>query len=193
MKRVFKKGLLPKPQPVTVTIDPMKLMGVIEIPKVEYKIVADIDYNIAFEGMVLPIPKVLVYYLTKIELHVLSIILEECMSQEYSTMTVKGVSKKLKASVVSVSNALYFLRKGGLILEAPNGRKGGGRMRKLNFETIQHLNDLAEGEDVGIFARIRKLTKKKTIINITKDDIKTLYNHVIHEPGDDIAEEEEYD
>ena len=80
-----------------------------------------------------------------------------------------------------------------MLQEAPNGHRGAGRIRKLNYTAIQHLNDLVEGEDSGIYTRIRTATRKTSIMSLTKDDIKNAYDNHVLEPGHDLAEEEEYD
>ena len=143
--------------------------------------------------MVLPIPKVLIYYLTHNELMIVSTILEETNEYGECASSVKELATKIKISTPTVSSCLYSLRKVGLLQEAPNGQRGAGRIRKLNYTAIQHLNDLVEGEDSGIYTRIRKATRKTNIMSLTKDDIKNAYDNHVLEPGHDLAEEEEYD
>lgn len=193
MKRIPKKAKLSKPEPVLIQIDPNQLRAGIILPKVRYQIVATTEEEEVFHGMVLPIPKVLVYYLTHNELMIVSIIVEETNEHGECALSVKELATKIRVSSPTISSCLYSLRKAGLLLEAPNGERGAGRIRKINYATIQHLNDLVEGEDSGIYTRIRKATRKTDITRLTKEDIKNAYDNHILEPGHDPAEEEEYD
>nr|DAP29228.1 MAG TPA: Transcriptional regulator, MarR/EmrR family, emrR, transcriptional regulator, DNA-binding [Bacteriophage sp.] len=193
MKRIPQKAILAKPEPIIIKIDPKQLKTGIVLPKVKYQVLASVENELVFNGMVLPIPKVLIYYLTHNELMIVSTILEETNEYGECASSVKELATKIKISTPTVSSCLYSLRKVGLLQEAPNGQRGAGRIRKLNYTAIQHLNDLVEGEDSGIYTRIRKATRKTNIMNLTKDDIKNAYDNHVLEPGHDLAEEEEYD
>ena len=184
---------MPPPEPIIIKLDPKQLRGGIVLPKVKYQILASVETEEVFNGMVIPVPKVLIYFLNKNELMVVSTILEETNEKGECALSVKELAIRVKISVPTLSNCLYSLRKIGLLLEVPNGKRGGGRIRKLNYPAIQHLNDLAEEEDPGIYARIRKATRKVNILNLTKEDIKKGYDNYVLEPGHDPAEEEEYD
>lgn len=124
---------------------------------------------------------------------VISTILEETNDNGECALSVKELATKIRISVPTISTCLYALRKIGLLLETPDGKRGGGRIRKLNYLAIQHLNNLVEDEDPGIYPRIRKATRKINILHLTKSDIKGAYDHQVLEPGHDPAEEEEYD
>lgn len=193
MKRIPQKTILAKPEPIVIKIDPKQLKTGIVLPKVKYQVLASVENELVFNGMVLPIPKVLIYYLTHNELMIVSTILEETNEYGECASSVKELATKIKISTPTVSSCLYSLRKVGLLQEAPNGKRGAGRIRKLNYTAIQHLNDLVEGEDSGIYTRIRKATRKTNIMSLTKDDIKNAYDNHVLEPGHDLAEEEEYD
>lgn len=193
MRRIPQKAKLPKQELITVKIDPKDLKNGIVIPKVQYQVLATVENEQIFTGMVLPIPKVLLYFLTHNELMIVSTIIEETNEYGKCSLTVKELSTRLKISTPTVSSNLYSLRKIGLLLEAPDGKRGAGRVREINYETVQHLNDLVEGEDTGIYTRIRKATRKSDIMNLTKDDIKGAYDNKVLEPDHDPAEEEEYD
>lgn len=193
MKRIPQKAILVKLEPIIIKIDPKQLKTGIVLPKVKYQVLASVENELVFNGMVLPIPKVLIYYLTHNELMIVSTILEETNEYGECASSVKELATKIKISTPTVSSCLYSLRKVGLLQEAPNGQRGAGRIRKLNYTAIQHLNDLVEGEDSGIYTRIRKATRKTNIMSLTKDDIKNAYDNHVLEPGHDLAEEEEYD
>lgn len=193
MRRKPKKSQIPKQETIVVKIDPMQLKTGIVLPKVKYEVLATVEEEQVFHGMVLPIPRVLLYYLNRHELMVVATIIEKTNETGICASTLKDMSTKLKVSVPSLSNCLFSLRKVGLLLEEPNGKRGGGRLRKLNYEAIQHLNDLVEGEDPGIYTRIRKATRKIDITHLTKEDINKAYDNKVLQPDHDPAEEEEYD
>lgn len=192
MKRIPQRAKLPPPEPIIINLDPGELRAGIVLPTIKYQVIASVATEEVFNGMVLPIPKVLIYFLNHNEMMIVSMILEECSSTGECVLTVKELATKIKISLPTLSNCLHSLRKVGLLLESPNGKRGAGRIRKLNYKAIQHLNDLVEGEDPGIYARIRKAVRKINIMNITKNDVKGAYDHLVLEPGHDPAEEEEY-
>lgn len=193
MKSAPKKSQLPKPAPIVIKIDPNELKNGIILPEIKYEVVATVEHHQVFHGMVLPIPKVLVYYLNNAELKVVSMIIEETNDQGFCALSVIELAAKLKMSTIKLSSCLQSLRKIGLLLEMPNGRRGNGKMRKLNYEAIQHLNDLVEGEDPGVYSRIRKASRKFDISHMTKEDILNAYDNKVLAPDHDPIEEEEYD
>ena len=192
MKKIPNRAKLPPPEPVVIKLDPKLLRGGIVLPKVKYEILATVETEEVFDGMVIPMPKVLIYFLSKNELMVVSTIMEEVNENGECALSVQELAIKMRLSIPTLSNCLYSLRKIGLLLETPNGKRGGGRIRQLNYPAIQHLNDLVEEEDPGIYARIRKAIRKINILNLTKDDVKSAYYTHVLEPGHDPAEEEEY-
>lgn len=193
MRHAPQKSQLSKPEPIIIKINPSELKNGIVLPQVKYEVLATVEEKQVFHGMVLPIPRVLLYYLKHHELMVVSKIIEETNETGTCALTVKELSAKLKISVPSLSNCLYSLRRVGLLLEEPNGKRGAGKLRKLNYDTIQHLNDLVEGEDPGIYTRIRTATRKADISHLNKKDVHNAYDNKVLAPDHDPAEEEEYD
>lgn len=193
MKKFLKKNKQGKPDPIIIKIDPAQLKNGISIPKVKYEVTALVETDQVFDGMVLPIPKVLLYYLNHNELMIVATILEETTENGECSLTVRDLAIKLKLSIPTISNVLYALRKQGLLIESPNGKRGAGRIRKLNFKAIQHLNDLLKDENPGVFTRIRKATRKTDVSNLTRADIEKSYDHKVLAPEHDPAEDEEYD
>lgn len=193
MKKIPSKAKLAKPKPIQIELDPYQLKTGIALPKITYQLYASVKEEEVYNGMVLPLPRVLVYYLNHNELLVVATIFEQTRDYGECALSVKELAAKLKISVPTLSNCLYSLRKIGLLQEYPDGKRGGGRIRKLNYTAVQHLNDLCEGEDPGIYTRIRKATRKIDIMNLTKEDVRKAYDHQVLEPGHDPAEEEEYD
>lgn len=193
MKRIPNKTKLNGRDSLVIEIDPSDFKNGIVYPKIEYKVVATVDHEQVFDGMVIPIPKVLLYFLNHNELMIVSTIIEETTTHGECALTVRQMSTKLKVSTPTLSNTLYKLRKAGLLEEIPNGKKGSGKIRKLNFKTVQHLNDLLEGENPGVFTRLRKMTRKTNLLNLNREDVKLSYDNKVLAPDHDPAEEEEYD
>ena len=77
MKRIPNRAKLPQPEPILIKLDPKLLRGGIVLPKIKYQILASVETEEVFDGMVIPIPKVLIYFLNKNELMVVSTIMEE--------------------------------------------------------------------------------------------------------------------
>lgn len=193
MKRIPKRSQLPKPDPIIISIDPTASKSQIVIPKVTYQIVTNVVAKSVFNGGILPLPRVLVYFLNHNELLVVSTIFEESGPDGECALTVKQIAKRLQLSTPSVSAALYNLRKIGVLLEVPNGKRGSGKNRMLNYKAIQHLDNLLENEAVGVYPRVRTATRKTNILNLTKADIKNAYDNQVANPEYGPEEEEEYD
>lgn len=115
MRRAPHKSQLSKPAPIIIKIDPSELKNGIVLPQVKYEVLATVEETQVFHGMVLPIPRVLVYYLKHHELMVVSTIIEETNETGTCALTVKELSAKLKISIPSLSNCLYSLRKVGTV------------------------------------------------------------------------------
>lgn len=193
MKQKILKSQLSKPKPIVIQIDPTQQKNSIVLPEISYQVIASVKSRPVFTGMILPMPRIMPYYLNHVELLVFTAILEETAGKSECTLTVKELSKKLTISTPTLSAALYSLRKMGLLLEAPNGKRGAGRIRSINYTNLQYLNDLLEDEHPGIYSRIRKATRKRAITSLTKEEIKSAYDNQVLEPDHDEAEEEEYD
>ena len=180
-------------EPIVIHVNPRDIEGCLQIPKITYRVMRTMKPENVFTGMIIPMPRVLIYYLNHTELMIMSAILEDTLEFGECNATITEFATKYKMAVPTISNALYSLRLAGLIVETPNGRKGCGRNRKINFKAIQHLNDLVLGENPDVYYRIRKATRKRAIINLTKKDIHNAYDNKILAPDHDPAEEEEYD
>ena len=194
MRKIPKKSQLKRPEHITIKFDPLIMRNSIVMPKIKYEVTAEVDTETKFTGKITPMPTVLIYFLTHMELSIISLILEETYENGGCDLSVIDIALRLAVTTPTISAALYKLRKNDLLLEERNMNvKGLGRRRLLNFEAIQHLNDLVEGEDPGIYARIRKATRRSSILRLTKEDIRCAYNNKILPPDHDPEEEEEYD
>lgn len=193
-RRELKKGTKDmKPKPFKIKIDPKEFYGLISLPRIEYEVSAFVERDDVFEGEIVTIPRILIFFLTHTELKLFVYILEESIREGECRSTLKELSKKLKLSIPSISNAFYDMRKMGLLFEGPNGMRGGGRTKKINFKAVQHLNDLLEGENPDVYSRIRKASRKTDILKMTKADIHKGYDNHVLTPNHDPEEEEEYD
>lgn len=192
MKRIPQKAVIPPAKPIVITVDSEQLTTEMILPKVSYEVHLKIKNESVFNGVVLPFPKVLLFLLSQSELIVMSALLDETHSSGRCVLTTKELVARTNLTAATISGVLSDLRKLGLLLEAKTSLRKHGRERKINFKIIQHLDDLLRNESTGIYSKIRALAKSKNIENITKDDVKKLYNHIILEPEHDISEEEEY-
>lgn len=194
MKKIRNQGPLEGFEIVKVKIDPNTLKGDILMPKVHYKVITTAEVERVFNGMILPIPRVLMYFLNHTELQLIGMIMEETATKGECYFCIKDYATRLNITNATVSASLYKLRRKGLLIEAGNGRRGRGKIRKINYKTISHLDNLVEGEDIGVFTRLKKVLKQKFIItNITKADIHNAYDNKVLPPIHDPEEEEEYD
>lgn len=182
-----------KPDPITVSINPLDKVHGIVIPEIQYTVTAEVDMKTKFIGKITPMPTVLMHILTHLELKIIAIIMEETCREGKCVLLLKDFVKYLNHTQPAISTAMGALRKRGLLIESRNGKNATKKIRALNFEAVQHLNDLVEGEDPGIYARIARATRKIDILHLTKEDIRNAYDNKVLPPDHDPAEEEEYD
>ena len=192
MRKIYERTQLPRPKPIKIKFDPSKDSNEIVMPKIQYEIVATVNMETKFTGNVTPIPTVLIHFLNHSELKVFSMIMDATYKTGKCTLMITDMAKILCSSAPTIGNILSSMRRRGLIFEEPYGR-GSRKARMINIKAIQHLNDILEGEDPGIFSRISRATRKYNIQNLTKEDIRNAYDNKILPPDHDPAEEEEYD
>lgn len=89
-----------------------------------------------------------------------------------------------------LSDALYHLRRMKIMYEA---RYGWHVQRAIDYDTVQHLNDLLENEDRGIYKRLRAKCRLKNVKHLSKTDLEKAYDKYVLPVDHDIEEEEEYD
>ena len=193
MKKIPKKSQLPKPELITIKFDPLAKQQEIVMPKINYSVIATVDTEPKFTGEITPIPTILIHFLTHTELKIFSIILEDTYRKGQCCLTVQEIAVRIATTAATISTSLYRMRMRDLLLETPNGLRGSGKIRSINFKALQYLNDLVDGEDPGIYSRIARATLKKSILSLTKEDIRNAYDNKVLPPDHDPAEEEEYD
>lgn len=195
MKKAYPKRLpKAKPDPVNIKFNAAQVrQNTLVMPEISYEVVANTEMKEVFTGEITPMPTALIFYLNHVELMIVTVLMDEMMKNGGCSLAVKDIAKRICVTDVTINNAMVSLRKSGLLIEKKNGMKGNGKIRSVNYEALQHLNDVLEGENPGIYARIRRNMRKRNILNITKEDVWKAYNNKILPPEHDPIEEEEYD
>lgn len=177
--------------PKTLPVQPKRIQNIaFAIPKLEYKVVAQPILKTTFTGHVTTIPTVLIFYLNPMEFKIVAAIIQETMENGVCLLTVPQFVTRFKASCKTIYDSLYRLRKMGIIYEDRQGRQVA---RAIDFDAVQHLNDILSIEDRGIYRRLRDKLRLKNINNITQKDLERVYDKYVLPPDHDIEEEEEYD
>lgn len=177
--------------PKTVKVIPGKIQKTgLQVPQLTYKVVAQPILKTEFTGNVAPIPTVLIFYLSANELMVVATIIQETMENAICLLTKKQFCIRLKMKMRNLSDTLYHLRKMHILYERRNGWKV---QRMIDYKSVQHLNDLLENEDRGIYKRLRRKCRTKNINHITTNDLQKAYDKYVLPADHDIEEEEEYD
>lgn len=177
--------------PKTLPVQPQRIQHIaFAIPKLEYKVVAQPILKTTFTGHVTAIPTVLIFYLNSMEFKIVAAIIQETMENGVCLLTASQFATRFKTCLPTIYDNLYNLRKMGVIYEDRQGRQVA---RAIDFNAVQHLNDILSIEDRGMYRRLRDKLKLKNINNITKDDFERVYDKYVLPPDHDIEEEEEYD
>lgn len=176
-------------KPLKVIPSRVKMMD-INVPQMEYRVVAQPILKTQFTGHVSVIPTVLIFYLSNQELKVVATIIQETMENAVCTLSAKQLSVRIGISMPSLYTTIYKLRKMGVIYEERHGRH---IKRAIDFNAVQHLNDLLNIEDRGIYKRLRGKLHNKNLNNITEQDLERAYDKYVLPVNHDPEEEEEYD
>lgn len=177
--------------PKEIRFKPERIQNMdIALPQVEYKVVAQPILKTKFTGHVTVIPTVLIFYLTNQEFKVVATIIQENMECGACVLSAKQLCIRNAISIPTMYSVLHNLRKMGIIYEQREGRNV---KRAIDFNAVQHLNDLLNIEDRGIYKRLRGKVHQKNINNITKADLQKAYDKYVLPVDHDPEEEEEYD
>lgn len=177
--------------PKKLSVKPQRIQNVaLAIPKLEYKVVAQPILKTEFTGHVTAIPTVLIFYLNATEFKIIATIIQETVECGVCLLSAKQFAIRLSVTINRIYDELYRLRRMGLLYEDRQGRTVA---RAVDFKTVQHLNDLLEAEDRGIYGRLRKRMKLRNIRGVTKDDLNLVYDKYVLPVDHDPEEEEEYD
>lgn len=163
----------------------------IQIPKINYKVIADATMQTAFNGMVTPIPTVLIHHLRPIELLLVAVIIEETIEKGECVITQNDLCDRIGVEPPTVSSARLRLIRAGIIdyqrkTHAPS-------VYTINWDAVNNLDKLMSGQPRAMMARVRKVTKKRKIANLDQSDLDAAYTQRILPPGHDPREEETYD
>lgn len=178
-----------KPQYVRVPADKNIKMG-IAVPKMEYRVVKDPVLETAFTGNVTVLPTVLLFYLKPGELRLVATIMQEIMEKGECILTTKQFCLRLQITLPTYRTYIHNLLKMHIVSQK---RSGWQFNRSIDFDSVQHLDDLLNAEDRGVYVRLRKRCKNKNINNITQEDLGRIYDQYVLPPDHDPEEEEEYD
>ena len=177
--------------PKSLKVEPQRIQNMdIAIPQLEYKVVAQPVLKTKFTGHVTVIPTVLIFYLNNQEFKVVATIIQETMERGACTLTAKQMSIRNSISMPTIYTVIHNLRKMGVIYEE---REGVNVKRVIDFNAVQHLNDLVCIEDRGIYKRLRGKVHNKNINNLTEQDLEKAYDKYVLPADHDPEEEEEYD
>lgn len=180
-----------KKPPETVGIPRQRIQNMdIAIPQLEYKVVAQPVLKTKFTGHVTVIPTVLIFYLNNQEFKVVATIIQETMENGACVLTAKQMSIRNSISMPTIYTVIHNLRKMGVIYEQ---REGWSVKRAIDFDAVQHLNDLVSIEDRGVYKRLRSRVRNKNINNLTEADLQRAYDQYVLPVDHDPEEEEEYD
>lgn len=161
----------------------------IAVPEISYKIVSEVDQQTQFKGPCVPIPVVLLEYLTKSELKLFSIILKTYRDTGRCTLRLVDFGKKMGVTPINISNMMGGLQRMGIISNTIGyGRK---RNKEIHFDAIQKLHDYLEDMKPGAPIALRAKMKQKDISNIPPSI--DLYMQANYAYSDDEVENEEYD
>lgn len=183
-----------KKQHVTeVVVDTSKTVSQfgIQIPQINYKAIADVSMQIAFEGMVTPIPTVLIHHLTPNEFLFVAVIIEETIEKGECALTLMDIANRMGSNYNTAVYIKKRLQASGLINYEK--RRLQPSIYSLNWETVNALDELMKDEPRAIMARVKKVTKKRKIKNLSKCDIEAAYTEKILPFNHDPREEEIYD
>lgn len=163
----------------------------IQIPRIDYKVVADISMRTAFKGRITPVPTVLIHYLRPIEFQFVAIIIEETIETGECMLKNDDFALRLKVTNPTIYKTKYELRRLGLLIE----EKAADRKYRysIDWSVVDSLEKLTINEPKAIMRYLRSATQKRAIKNLTKEDIENAYTEKILPFEHDPREEEIYD
>ena len=163
----------------------------IQIPKINYKVIADVSMQTAFNGMITPIPTVLIHHLRPLEMLFVAVIIEDTIEHGECFLKQEEFAFRMGVTLPTISNTKSNLKKMGVITVERRSDKR--YVYKINWEAVNNLDELMQNEPRAIMARVRHTSKKRKISNMDRSDIESAYTERILPPGHDPREEETYD
>jgi DNA-binding XRE family transcriptional regulator len=163
----------------------------IQIPKIDYKVIADVTMQTAFNGMITPIPTVLIHHLKPIEFLLVAVIIEETVEKGECALSQIELADRMGVACQTAITAKSELIKQGLINYEK--KRNHPSLFTINWDAVNSLDELMKDEPRAIMARVRKVTRKTKIKNLDKSDVQAAYTERILPLDHDPREEETYD
>ena len=115
-----------------------------------------------FIGDLVPIPLVLIDYLSASEIRVFARILSQLKNHSTCQIRRKTLAKELGVSETTITTVLNSLESIGIITQDHEGRR---KLKKINFNTIQKLNDILKDRLPGAARAFRNEMGDQNINN----------------------------
>lgn len=163
----------------------------IQIPKIDYKVVADVSMQTAFSGRITPLPTVIVHYLRPAELIMFSVIIEDIIELGECKLTTNEFIVRMNTTAPTLYTAKSAMKKMGLI----DVKKGADKKYRytINWKAVNNLDKLTQNAPPSIMSYIRESTRTRILENLTEKDILRSYNEKVLPIEHDPREEETYD
>lgn len=140
----------------------------IVIPNIKYRRVPYINGINIYKGDVIPIPCVLMEYLTYSEVRVLYVILSTIKKTGNCFLRCITIAKMLGLTQQSVNITLKNMKSMGII--KINGNKKMTKEIIINFDMINKLAEFVDGYNPGALAALRKKAKIKSFESFNLSD-----------------------
>lgn len=184
---IKRKGVIRKTIKTNI---PISQLG-IQIPQVDYKVIADITMRTEFTGRITPLPTVLIHYLRPNEFLMIATIMEDIINDGECALTSEGFMRRIGISAPTLYDTKSSLRKMGLIQEE---HMSNWKYRyHINWKAVNNLEELTKDEPPEIMMLIRKATRKTVLENLKREDVESSYTEKVLPYGHDPREEEIYD
>lgn len=158
---------------------------VLPTPRVRYTPYIEMKDKKVYMGATVPIPYVLFFYLTSLELKVISIIMYQTRTTGSCIMRVKTIADILGFTATSVQTVINRMVKMNIISNEAIGRR---RNKVINFSAVQKLNEITKGMKPGAISGLRHVMKDRNINNIP--EVTGMYWKDKYSYKDEIEEEE---
>lgn len=163
----------------------------IQIPKIDYKVIADVTMQTAFNGMVTPIPTVLIHHLRPLELLFIAVVIEDTIEHGECFLKQEDFAARMGVALPTVSTTKSRLKKMEVI--TVRKRQDNRYVCAINWDAVNNLDKLMQKEPRAIMARVRNTSRKCKLSKMNRSDIEAAYTERILPPGHDPREEETYD
>jgi hypothetical protein len=186
--------MVKKKQRITkVVVDTSKTISQlgIQIPRIDYKVIADVTMQTAFNGMITPIPTVLIHHLRPLELLFVAVVIEDTIEHGECFLKHQDFADRMGVALPTVSATKSRLKKMEVI--TIEKRADSRYICKINWDAVNNLDQLMQKEPRAIMARVRNTSRKRKISNMTRSDIESAYTERVLPPDHDPREEETYD